>query len=62
MISDFATVKKVIRSILITAKHGMTLGQLERSYLEYEGRKVPLFGYPDTAALLYELHDTVYTV
>lgn len=55
--------KKVIRAILIADKsQGMPLRELERKYSEMEGKSMPLCGYPDTAALLYSLSDTVFTV
>lgn len=55
--------KKVIRAILIAEKsNGMLLRILERKYRDLEGKSMPLFGYPDTAALLNLLSDTVYTV
>lgn len=55
--------KKVIRAILIADKsQGMPLRELERKYAEMEGKSMPLCGYPDTAALLYSLSDTVFTV
>lgn len=55
--------KKVIRAILIAEKSkGMPLRVLERKYSDMEGRSMPLFGYPDAAALLNSLSDTVFTV
>lgn len=55
--------KKVIRAILIVEKsNGMPLRVLEGKYRDTEGKPVPLFGYPDTAALLNSLDDTIYTV
>lgn len=55
--------KKVLRAILIAKKSsGMSLRALERIYSEMEGKAMPLFGYPDTAALLNSLTDTVFTV
>lgn len=56
-------VKKMIRAILIAEKsNGMPLRILERKFCDTVGKSVPLFGYPDTAALLNTLDDTVYTV
>lgn len=53
-------VKKVLRAILIVEKSkGLPLRMLERQYRESEGRNIPLFGFPDTAALLHSLGDTV---
>lgn len=55
--------KKVIRAILIAEQSkGMPLRLLERKYRESEGKYMPLFGYPDTAALLNSLTDTVFMV
>lgn len=55
--------KKVIRGLLIAEKSkGMQLRVLERKYRENEGRYMPLLGFPDTAALLYSLGDTVSVV
>lgn len=55
--------KKVLRAILIAEKsNGMPLRVLEREYSEMEGRSMPLFGYPDTAALMNSLSDTVFIV
>lgn len=52
--------KKVLRAILISEHgQGMLLRILERKYRESEGTSIPLFGYPDTAALLNSLTDTV---
>lgn len=57
------TLKKVLRALLISEKsEGMALQTLERNYRETEGRSIPLFGYPDTAALMNSLNDTVFTV
>lgn len=57
------TLKKVLRALLISEKReGMALQTLERNYRETEGRSIPLFGYPDTAALMNSLNDTVFTV
>lgn len=55
--------KKVIRAILIAEQSkGMPLRILERQYRESEGTSMPLLGYPDTAALLNSLTDTVFMV
>lgn len=55
--------KKVLRAVLIAEKSsGMPLRTLQRKYSEIEGKPMPLFGYPDAAALLNSLNDTVFTV
>lgn len=56
--------KKVLRALLISEDigKGMPLRLVESKYREYEGRSIPLFGYPDTAALMNSLTDTVYMV
>lgn len=55
--------KKVVRSLLILEKsNGLSLRMLEHAYGDIEGRSIPLCGFPDTAALLHTLTDTVYTV
>lgn len=55
--------KKVLRGLLISEKRqGMPMRTLQRNYRDIEGRPIPLFGYPDTAALLNSLTDTVYMV
>lgn len=51
---------KVIRAVLIAKKPpGMTMRDLEYRYSEIEGKPMPLFGYPDSVALLKSLTDTV---
>lgn len=61
--SQVSMLKKVLRGILIAEKrNGIPLRQLERIYRETEGRNIPLLGYPDTAALLNSLNDTIATV
>lgn len=61
--SQVTELKKVLRGILIARKrHGIPLRHLESSYREMEGRNIPLCGYPDTAALLNSLNDTISTV
>lgn len=55
--------KKVIRAILIAEKSSQIgLGTLERRFAEIVAIPMPLYGYPDTVALLKSLTDTVLTV
>lgn len=63
MSSEISVLKKVLRAILIAENcEGMPLWQLENTYREWEGRFIPLYGYPDVAALLQSLTDTIYMV
>ena len=53
--------KMLLRALLISSKHGITVDQLERDFLEREGHEVPFreLGYPSFMKYLESITDTV---
>ena len=51
--------KNILRALLISSPHAITVDQLERDFLQYEGHKVPLrkLGYPSFMKYLESIPD-----
>lgn len=61
-VSEYQTVKKVLRAILIAAgTRGLTLRELSKQYHDYEGRSIPFdqFGFQRLEIFLLNMTDTV---
>lgn len=58
---DFETVKKTIRSLLLSAKNGLTPVQLTKDYLAMIGNPIPVqeLGFPSLFELLKHMPDAV---
>jgi hypothetical protein len=56
-IKQLNEVKSIIRGLLVSTPHSMTVGNLEKDYRETEGRDMPLFGYPDIISFLRSIPD-----
>lgn len=60
-VKDSTTLRREIRALLISEKHGCTPKQLENYYLEFMGESVPYhyLGYSSFMSLIYSMPDVV---
>ena len=60
-VKDITTLRREIRALLISSKHGCTPKQLEEDYLKLMGERVPYhyLGYSSLMSLIYSMPDVV---
>lgn len=58
---DIGEVKKILRSILVSVQSGMSVHELEKSFLEIEGRNIPYheFGFSNVIEFLSSIPETL---
>ena len=59
---DIEAVKKIIRSLLISAKNGLNSNQLEHDFISQMGNPIPFesYGYSTLESFLYSIPDVVF--
>lgn len=62
-VSKLDNVKKIIKSLVLSSREGLTSDVLSKEYISTEGKQIPFFefGYPNLNAFLRSIPDTVRT-